>query len=412
MLGLRSKAQRVTSRSIISAALIQANASDAWDRLRGINTHRHRLGDPAWERDREVAPATEDLNNICVFVIYGSGVSRSTLSYLQALANAGLSIIAINNTNTSNEFMASLKPICWKIYNRRNIGRDIGAYKDALMMLYEEGVLQQCRFLCMANDSMQFVPGRNGDDFSERIAEFINEGTGALFSHVSHQVTKHYQSYFQVVDRDIIRSHRFHDFWAEYRPLSHREHCIRKGELRLSESVYNHIDKAKVLYTTDALLAALRKAGPHPSITLDQILGIMPSIARTKQNKKSIYALDQLSAAALERKPIDDMSEHYLSELIEYSNPSHVAAFLYSFYLMCPLIKKDICLAGSFSTGKALLLFNEILCQSDIDPTEREVHYQEFRNMINMKGIPSDYRTKPIERALKGVTAGFQYTVT
>jgi hypothetical protein len=138
----------------------------------------------------------------------------------------------------------------------------------------------------------------------------------------------------------------------------------------------------------------------------------MPSIARTKQNKKSIYALDQLSAAALERKPIDDMSEHYLSELIECSNPSHVAAFLYSFYLMCPLIKKDICLAGSFSTGKALLLFNEILCQSDIDPTEREVHHQEFRNMINMKGIPSDYRTKPIERALKGVTAGFQYTAT
>jgi hypothetical protein len=120
--------------------------------------------------------------------------------------------------------------------------------------------------------------------------------------------------------------------------------------------------------------------------------------------------LAKLTDAALGRKSLDPLLEHYLSELIELSNPSHVAAFLFPIYLKCPLIKHDICFAGSYSVGKALLLFNEVLCNAGLEAAERNIRNQEFRRLIQMKGIPSDYSYKPVERALKGVTDGFKYT--
>jgi hypothetical protein len=68
-------------------------------------------------------------------------------------------------------------------------------------------------------------------------------------------------------------------------------------------------------------------------------------------------------------------------------------------------------LAGSFSIGKAVLLFNEALLQAGIEPEEREARNQEFRTLLNLKGIPADYKSRPIQKALKGVTRGFTYNV-
>jgi hypothetical protein len=409
MLGVKTRLERIANRAIITSALAQANLTDAWQTLKGSNSPEHRLGDPVWEKDTADPAETADLSNLCIFVIYASQPSLSTLSYLQSLKDAGFEIVAINNTTTSEEFLSKLKGICLRVYNRQNIGRDIGAFKDGIMTLYAEGLLQRCKFLCLANDSMQFIPGRNGQSFTAHIAKFIKEDSGALFTHQSHQISKHYQSYFQILDRDIINSKAFYTFWRNYRPLSHREHCIHKGELELSSKVYNHLSKTTILYTSAALLEALNDEKVGDKITADSILGIMPSIARTKQGKNYSYALEQLTYAAKLNKPLDQLCEHYLAEIIEYSNPSHVAAFLYPLYLSCPLIKHDICFAGSFSVGKALLLFDKVLCTAGIEPGERVARNQEFFTLINTKGIPMDYRNNPIQRALKGVTNGFEY---
>lgn len=410
MLGIRLKAKRIFNRAIINSDLLYANISYTWQVINRIGTSQHRLGDPVWSRDSQDALDDENLANICVFVVYAAEATLSTLSYIQALRDAGFAMLVINNSVTSKEFLEALKPLCWRVYNRRNIGRDIGAFKDGVMYLFAQGILQQCRFLCLANDSMQFVPGINGADFTAQIKQFINTETGALFTHESHQIVKHYQSFFQVLDSTIVNSPSFHKFWNTYRPLSNREHCIHKGELALSQSVYNQIKEVRVLYTIDAMLASLRHAHGKSAPMVDEILGIMPSQTRTQQGGLRSYPLAQLTDAALNRKCLDPLLEHYLSELIELSNPSHVAAFLFPIYLKCPLIKHDICFAGSYSVGKALLLFDEVLCKAGLEAADRNIRNQEFRRLIQMKGIPSDYSYKPVERALMGVTDGFQYT--
>lgn len=409
MLGIRLKAKRIFNRAIISSDLLYANISYAWQVINRIETSQHRLGDPVWSRDSQDALGDESLANVCVFVVYAAEATLSTLSYIQALRDAGFAILVINNSVTSKEFLEALKPLCWRVYNRRNIGRDFGAFKDGVMYLFAQGILQQCRFLCLANDSMQFVPGINGADFTAQIKQFINTETGALFTHESHQTVKHYQSFFQLLDSTIVNSPGFLKFWNTYRPLSNREHCIHKGELALSQSVYNQIKNVRVLYSPDALLESLRPASVESAPKLVEILGLMPSQTRTKRSKQKNYALEQLNDAAFIQKSMDPLLEHYLCELIEQSNASHVAAFLYPLYLRCPLIKHDICFAGSFSIGKALLLYTQVLCKSGLEAADSKMRTQEFRRLIQAKGIPSDYRSKPLERALKGVTDGFQY---
>lgn len=411
MLGLQSKAKRITNRLIVTSALAQANLSHSWAYLKGSATPRHRLGNPVWTQPNEQQSNIDEIHNLCIFVIYSSKSSLSTLSYLRAIKDAGFTILAINNARSTEDFLDKLKPLCWRVYERQNVGRDIGAFKDGIMQMQSEGLLQKCHFLCLANDSMQFIPGINGQDFTARISKFIKEDSGALFSHQSHQTFRHYQSYFQILDNRIINSDRFNRFWRRYRPLSHREHCIHRGELELSQSVYNNLDRVHILYTPENLLSSLKSRKNDLGTTTANILGAMPSITRTQHQKRTVnYALEQLTVAAQKNVGLDVLCEHYLCELIELSNPSHVAAFLYPFFLKCPLIKHDLCFAGSYSIGKAISLFQEALSLSQVSTGERETRTDEFRQIVNSKGIPSDYQKKPISRALKGVVNGFEYT--
>lgn len=410
MLGLQSKAARITDRVIVASALAKANLSYSWAYLQRVATPSHRLGTPVWTQPHHGEPKAEEIRNLCIFVVFSTKASLSTLSYVRALRTAGFTMLLINNTRISDDFLDKLKPLCWRVYQRQNVGRDIGAFKDGIMQMQLEGFLEKCHFLCLANDSMQFIPGVNGQDFTKRISNFINEDGGALFSHQSHQIVRHYQSYFQILDREIIRSKRFSDFWSQYRPLSHREHCIHQGELELSRSVYNHLDRVQVLYTPEGLLASLKSRASDHRATAAFILGAMPSITRTLHHNCVNYALNQLIVAAQKNAPLDVLCEHYLCELIEHSNPSHVAAFLYPYFLKCPLIKHDLCFAGSFSTGKALSLFQEALSLSQVSPEEIEVRTDEFRQLLNRKGIPKDYLKRPILRALKGISGGFEYS--
>lgn len=411
MLGLRSKTTKITNRLIVTGALAQANLSHSWSYFKGTATPKHRLGNPLWTQPNTERSNIADTHNLCIFVIYSSKPSLSTLSYLKAIKDAGFTILVINNAKGSKDLLDNLKPLCWRVYERQNIGRDIGAFKDGIMQMQSEGLLEKCRFLCLANDSMQFIPGINGQDFTARISNFIKEDSGALFSHQSHQVVRHYQSYFQILDNRIINSDQFNRFWHKYRPLSHREHCIHRGELELSQSVYNNLDRVHILYTPENLLSSLKSRKNDLSTTTANILGAMPSITRTQHQKRTVnYALEQLTAAAQQNLGLDVLCEHYLCELIELSNPSHVAAFLYPFFLKCPLIKHDLCFAGSFSIGKAVSLFEEALSLSQVSPKEREARIDEFRQLINSKGIPIDYQNKPIPKALKGAVSGFEYT--
>jgi hypothetical protein len=368
------------------------------------------------DTEKQSSLRTETPESIAIFVAYSNRLTHSNRAYLQTLKRAGFATVYINNSITAPEDIPEILSLAWRAFDRKNIGRDFGAFKDGVLMLNDEGHLRHCQHLGIANDSMQFVPGRNADELIKRIQKFKESPAHGLFSHISHQIQTHYQSYFQILKPEIFRSVRFLDFWKDYRHLSHRGHCIYQGEIALSSKVYRHFSPIQVLYTSDDLIETLlaRYKG-EDGIPSSDLLRLMPSPSRTVENGMVGYSLSQLLDGINTGKPLSSFQVYNLADLIENSNPSHMAAFLYPFFLNCPLVKHDLCIAGSFTIGQAINLFKQLL-EYSVRPSESGTEIQslleEFKQLIYAKGVPMSYSGKTREAAIKGISNGFVYPST
>jgi len=346
-------------------------------------------------------------SRIALFVAYSKRLTRSNRAYLEALNKAGFAVLYINNETTEEEALSYISDL--------KIGRDFGGFKDGILLLLEEGHLQHCQLLCVVNDSMQFIPGRNADALVRSMEEFANSDRKALFSHISHQIQTHYQSYFQILKPDVFLSRPFIRFWKKYLPLSHRGHCIYNGEIELSQQVYRRFNPVETLYTSDKLLEAIEQSCPERTgVLAEEVFRLMPSPARTAQMKKIGYSLNQLMAKSDKQEVLSRVELYSIPDLIENGNPSHIAAFLYPFYLHCPFVKHDLGTAGSYTMAQAISLFREALFDSMGEERQQEIKAlaDDFRDLIYARGVPLSYNNRLREAALKGITGAFVYPST
>ncbi|MEA5444054.1 hypothetical protein [Cyanobium gracile] len=381
-------------------------------RLRPIDRHGEveRAGATS---SSKALPGTPE--RIALFIAYARRLTNSNRAYIETLKEAGFAVVYINNERTDPEDGALLEGLCWRVFDRRNIGRDFGGFRDGVLLLHSEGHLERCQLLCIANDSMQFIPGRNAQALVSSLNAFASSGQQALFSHISHQIQTHYQSYFQVLKPEIFRSRWFLQFWKNYQFLSHRGHCIYNGEIALSQMVYRRFPAVDTLYTSDKLQEALeshfRAEGGVPA---EEVLRLMPSPARTSQRRKIGYSLQQLMLLSDQHEKLTGAQLYSVADLIENGNPSHIAAFLYPVYLHCPFVKHDLCTAGSYTMAQAISLFREVVRQSlgvgESAQVERLV--DEFRNLMYSRGVPLSYDNRLREAAIKGITGTFIYPST
>ena len=359
---------------------------------------------------------TEPPAKIALFVAYNPVLTLSNEAYIKTLGKAGFSVVYISNCKLDPNAASAISALSWRLFERYNLGRDIGGFRDGVLLLEREGLLNTCNTLLIANDSMQFLPGANADSLVQALQRFDAGQSDGLFSHISQAFGTHYQSYFQVVGRAILRSPEFIQFWRDYRPLSHRGHCIFNGEIALSTNVYRRFKRVDVLYTSETLQRALKQAYEDaPGVPASEIMRLVPSPARTVQRRKTGYSLEQLLRRADKGETVAFWELDWLADLIEANNPSHVAAFLFPIYLGCPLVKQDLCMAGSFTIAQAISLFREALERSAAgsdEPINIDAHVQEYADMLYRRGTPMSYVDRPLESALKGITGGFVYAAT
>jgi len=356
--------------------------------------------------------AADTPERIALFIAYSRRLTLSNRAYIEALNEAGFSVLYINNERSDPDAAAALQALCWRAYDHHNIGRDFGGFRDGVLLLHNEGHLDRCQVLCIANDSMQFIPGRNAQALIAALKAFVASDKQALFSHISHQIQTHYQSYFQILKPDIFRSRLFLQFWKNYKPLSHRGHCIYNGEIALSQDVYRRFPAVDTLYTSDKLQEALeRHFSGQGGVPAEEVFRLMPSPARTSQRRKIGYSLQQLMLQSDQHENLTGAQLYSIADLIENGNPSHIAAFLYPFYLHCPFVKHDLCTAGSYTMAQAISLFREVVRQSvtggDIEP-----YVEEFRDLMYRRGVPLSYNNRLREAAIKGITGTFVYPST
>ena len=98
-----------------------------------------------------------------------------------------------------------------------------------------------------------------------------------------------------------------------------------------------------------------------------------------------------------------------LFQIIENTNPTHVAAFLYPLFLGCPFIKKDLALSGSYSIGQCSKLYQYCLINSlDLDQEKDKELFSElgyeFDRLLFQKGNPISFKNKKFEYFKLGLT--------
>jgi hypothetical protein len=360
---------------------------------------------------------TRESGPICLFAAYESEVSSSSIEYIRLFKDHGFRIVYINNHRTSRPWLEELSTHIWMAFDRPNQGQDTGAYKDGILWLESKGYLNSCTALAIVNDSMQFIPGKYAASMSDRISQFLASDSPALFSHVSQQVRPHYQSFFQILKPEIFLSRAYISFWKDYTPYSHRFHCIYKGEIEISKKVYNGLVGSVTLYTSESLHQKLLSFYNNAEgVAADDLIDLMPSPYRTMIEEIANPALNQLMRARDNRKTLMKSELACVSDLIENSNPTHVAAFLFPIYLECPLLKRDICFAGSFTIGQAINLYRQALEISleeshGSDELIKDL-VREFTECLYRKGVPQGYSKMRIMAIRKGLFKGFLYSPT
>ena len=353
---------------------------------------------------------------ICIFACYSEKLSTSSKLYIKSLVDINYGVIFVNNLPISKNDLDFLKNNSLMSFNRINIGRDVGAFKDIFLFLSSKGYLDKINLLSFANDSVQFIPGKFSREFQESILKFEKSNSEGLFTHFSNQERPHFQSFFSIIKSCIFASNDYKSFWQNYLPISNREHSIMKGEILISTKIYNKIKNPTILYSTNKLFESFDNVKNEHSkdILNTKIIQLIPSFSRTMRYQ-SQWNYNQIIKENPSVKLIYKSNINlYLSELIENNNPSHVAAFLYPLFLKCPFIKKDLTSQGSFGMGHALNLYKKCLQISlNLDDLEEKNIYkkliEEYDQLTVQKGNPYSFRNNVFEGIRLGIYGGFQY---
>ncbi len=248
----------------------------------------------------------------CHYDINGlvSGQVREICCFFQSLKIDVIFITTLLSEESRNWVKSNLS--CLII--RKNVGRDFGAWKDAIAILTRKSLIDCCSQLYLVNDSLILMSNcLNKDRF---IKEFINDDfTDVIGLTESWQPRYHLQSYFLKFNKNVIISDTFHLFWKNYSLINSREYSIINGEIGLSQLLLKSGYQLKAIYSISGLW---RKEN------VDRLLKVVLNMKYPERNK-------------VMQDIFNDFFDYSFNEI----NPSHR---LWPLLLVddCPVLKRDL----------------------------------------------------------------------
>ena len=191
-----------------------------------------------------VAAGLQGIDNpkIACLVLHGSAQPEwSITNFVDAAVSTNHTPLLIYNGTPTDETRSRLSRLA-VLMERPDLGHDFGAYREVALALTEPESLN-FESVVFANDSV-FYP----DNFHE-IFEHTVQLPGDVTSITSSKSPRfHLQTYFFRLNQVALYSPALVRFWQEYAPTSIRSEVIRKGELKLSRTIYrsNHSMQAFV----------------------------------------------------------------------------------------------------------------------------------------------------------------------
>ena len=169
---------------------------------------------------------------LAIFVIYQkNGLSFSIKNMIEALLANQVKVVAAVNGEVSSDTRAYLESHCHRVIYRKNTGRDFGAYQDAL----GSEILGRYQKVLLVNDSVFYFK----KNLKKLIGDTLKSQHDWIALHDNYNVCYHAQSFFLCFGGEVLRSKTFKTFWQDYRPFNLRHYIISRGELKLSQVLFD-----------------------------------------------------------------------------------------------------------------------------------------------------------------------------
>lgn len=180
-----------------------------------------------WDGDDPCASS----NRVVIYVHYDKKGCVHDYVYhsVEQFAAAGLRVHFVSNARSlPGDAIHRLAPYCARIYRRKNVGHDFGAYRDVILGLADRNRLEM---LLLTNDSV-YGPFTSVERLLQKANPNIADVWGACDSWA---IRYHLQSFFLVFHAPAISSGVFTKFWRSLPYVSYRKWMIRYGEVALTQ---------------------------------------------------------------------------------------------------------------------------------------------------------------------------------
>jgi hypothetical protein len=342
------------------------------------------------KNSEELASAPKKIAIVAVYPYDTEAYMLSLDKMFRSLTIAGYKLLIINNRKSKINFyesFASYKPI---YIERKNIGRDFGAYKAGLDFLKKSPNFVKIENLILVNDTMYWTR------IKPEIFDFLTETNwGALF--LNKERHTHAQSFLLHFSSQILQDTAFNRFWRRYLSLNSRRSAIHSGEIKLSSVLLRANYVCEAYASQSFVLNELIDS----AVSIDQLLtlpigDIYPQIQVPVTPKyiddsikltSFVFRDESKSALQLERNLIWYKIRNYLSGFI-YSDSPHRIGLQLTFMFGLPL-KKDI---YKFIEINSLAEFLKIVAPEEVDSILKDIDAVTQKYMIgDRKGKSSRF---------------------
>ncbi|MCW9718781.1 rhamnan synthesis F family protein [Avibacterium sp. 21-599] len=278
--------------------------------------------------------------DIILFVVYNPKSLLMYERYFSLLEKLNYEIIVISNGNLPESFISNFKDKTLFMAERKNIGRDFGAYKEFILFLNQNNI--KLRNLVICNDSIfanlkeedlsfvNFFKSHQDDDFLGACDYFGKSGY-------------HVQSYFLKFSHNVLKGKNFINFWTNFLVSDDRRHNINNGEIKLSQSILKDGFKPTIFLSTDNIINKI----------VDNKEVLTKFLIETSANKhldpNIISRLKKLSLGLYNKKFTSEHIAYYnaclkqeISRLIDEFGMIVVCPFLIVDEFGFPFLKRDI----------------------------------------------------------------------
>ena len=330
--------------------------------------------------------AKTDAKRLAIFVGYHSSnqIPESNLNYLNILKKTNFEIIYVHNGKLDKEIKKVLTDMGHYVICRDNIGQDMGAYKDVMLLVENHNLTDNLDWILICNDSNFCLGGNNAERFTNRFSNILEREAKdrpdfiSLNCNYDHDL--HHQSYFLCFSRIIFKNKKFKNFWKTYIPLNNRYHAIEQGEKKLTKKILSRY-KSNIMFTSHELSLYLKSNQQDQNYLVANLPKVLFYLNLSFEEGENIQ---------YETKTIIDSLENY--------NPSHVFGLLNILFMDYPFLKKDVVRQGTFSFSQIFevlhtksLSINEDLRNEIMETLLRggtSYSYRGSPKLAYQKGIP------------------------